>query len=444
MHWGGVTPRFSPEDFKHRSMFGVGTDWPISYDDLDPFYQEAEELMGVAGEQGPRDLDPRGKPFPMPALPLTYNLELLKTWASKAGIAMWSQPSAKNSIAYHGRAQCCRNDTCSPICPVGAKYSPDFTWSALRKANKIRLVTRTLVRQLVLDPSGKTILHAVAVDRDHPDQPVELHAKLFVVAAGYTWSSHLLLLSAQSGAPNGVANASGLVGKYLTGHRNVGGFVELPLRLYPGINEQHSLVTKQFMRTKQGSTFIRHDLRVWESSMGRAPRLADDSGALMLGDAILEDWRARTKTGTARVRAYYDVIPDRASELTLDASRKNEWGDPLPKLAFRDAPESVALRAQTEDSIRALFANMAKAGDGKLLRTSVDNFQDHPAGGCRMGSDPATSVVDSWGRAHDHENLFVVGAPTSVSGSCANATLTFCALSLRSAHEIEKALPHRA
>ena len=74
MHWGGVTPRFSPEDFRTKSLFGVGTDWPISYDDLDPFYQEAEELMGVAGEQGPRTMDPRSKPFPMPALPLTYNL----------------------------------------------------------------------------------------------------------------------------------------------------------------------------------------------------------------------------------------------------------------------------------------------------------------------------------------------------------------------------------
>lgn len=444
MHWGGVTPRFSPEDFKHQSIYGVGTDWPISYEELDPFYQEAEELMGVAGEQGPRELDPRGKPFPMPALPLTYNLELLKAWATKSGIAMWSQPSAKNSVAYRGRAQCCRNDTCSPICPVGAKYSPDFTWSELRRANRIRLVPRTLVRKLVLAPSGKTISHAVAVDRDHPETPVEFHAKLFIVAAGYTWSAHLLLLSAQSGAPNGVANASGLVGKYLTGHRNVGGFIELPLRLYPGMNEQHSLVSKQFMRAKQGAKFIRHDLRVWESATGRTPRLSDDSGALMLGDAILDDWRARAKTGAARVRAYYDVIPDRASELTLDPTRKNQWGDPLPKLTFRDAPESVALRAETEDSIRALFQTMAKAGDGKLLRTSVDNFQDHPAGGCRMGSDGATSVVDSWGRAHDHENLFVVGAPTSVSGSCANATLTFCALSLRSAHEIEKGLPRRA
>lgn len=444
MHWGAVTPRFSPEDFRQRSLYGVGTDWPITYEDLDPFYQEAEELMGVAGEQGPDDLDPRGKPFPLPAIPLTYNLELLKKWASSAGIAMWSQPAAKNSIAYRGRPQCCRNDTCSPICPIGAKYSPDFTWNALRKSNRITLTTRTLVRKLVLSPDGKKVSHAIAVNQDRPDESVELRAKLFVVAGGYTWSSHLLLLSAQDKAPDGVANSSGLVGKYLAGHRNVQTIVELPLKLYPGMNEQHSLVTKQFMRLKggAGSEYMRHDLRIWESSQGRAARLADDNGALMLGDAILEDWRRRTKTGTARVRAYYDVVPDRASELTLDATRKNSYGDPLPKLAFRDAPESAALRARTEDSIKALFADMARAGNGRLLRApSVDNFQDHPSGGCRMGSDASSSVVDSWGRTHDHENLFVVGAPTCVSGSCANATLTFCALALRSAREMEKALP---
>jgi quinoprotein glucose dehydrogenase len=292
------------------------------------------------------------------------------------------------------------------------------------------------VRRLVADSAGKAISHAIAVDRDHPEQPIEIHGTLFVVAAGYAWSSHLLLLS-------GVANTSGLVGKHLAGHRNVQGYVDLPIRLYPGINEQHSLVSKQFMKRKSGTPYIRHDLRIWESSAGKTPRFADDGGKLMLGDAILDDWRARTKTGAARVRSYYDVIPDRASELTLDSTRKNAYGDPLPKLSFRDAPESLAMRGQTEASIKTLFAAMAKAGNGTLVRTSVDSFQDHPSGGCRMGNDGATSVVDPWGRSHDHANLFVVGAPTAVSGGCANATLTFCALSLRAAHEMERSLSRR-
>jgi quinoprotein glucose dehydrogenase len=437
MHWGGVTPRFSPEDFRLRSLYGVGHDWPINYDDLDAHYFEAEQIMGIAGEQGPAAMDPRGKPFPLPALPLTYNLDLLKGWAAKADIAMWSQPSAKNSVPYDGRAQCCRNDTCSPICPTGAKYSPDFTWNRLRSQRRVDLHTRTVVRRLETDERGR-VTRAMAVRRDAPGTEVEYRAKTFVIAGGYVWSSHLLLSSRDARHPNGLANRSGLVGKYLCGHRNVQAFVSLPMKLYPGINEQHSLVTKQFMRVprRADGRYLRHDLRIWESSSGQGARLKDDAGNLMLGDDILNDWRTRTETGVARVRAYYDVIPDRASELTLDASRKNQWGDALPKLSFRDAPESAAVRGWSEDQLRALFTRMAKAGGGTVLRTAVDDFQDHPAGGCRMGTDPAQSVTDSWGRTHDHENLFVVGAPTCVTASSCNATLTFCALSLRSAEQI--------
>lgn len=431
MHWGGVTPRFSPEDFRLRSLFGVGTDWPISYDDLDPWYQEAEVRMGVAGEQGPAELDPRGKPFPQPPLPLSHNLELLRDWASRAGIPMWSQPSAKNAVPWRGRPACCRNDTCFPVCPIGAKYSPDFTWDALRAENRVSLLPRTVVRRLVADARGR-VVRATGFARDGGEE-VEFRARVFVVAAGYAWSSHLLLLS-------GLANRSGMVGKYLAGHRNVNAFVNLPLRLYPGINEQHSLLSKKFMRMSGPDHYLRHDLRVWESAADREPRLGDADGRLLLGDALLADWRRRTATGTARVRSYYDVIPDRDSALTLDPVGRTPWGDPLPVLTWKDAPESAAVREKSEQRIRALFHEMAHAGGGQVISSRSDSFQDHPVGGCRMGNDPATSVTDSWGRSHDHDNLFVVGAPTCVSASCANGTLTFCALALRSASEISRSL----
>jgi quinoprotein glucose dehydrogenase len=326
---------------------------------------------------------------------------------------------------------------------VGAKYSPDFTWDTLRKANRIQLVTRTLVRKLVLDPRSTRVSHAVATDRSRPGEPVEFHAKTFVVAAGYTWSSHLLLLSSEPRFADGLANTSGHVGRYLTGHRSVNGYVQLPIKLFPGMNGQHSVVSKTFMRPGPLDKYIRHDLRIWESSQGRAARLRNDAGDVMLGDEILADWRNRTATGTARVRGYYDVIPDRDSRLTLDASAKNEWGDPMPKLAFRDAPESVELRRYSEDKLRALFDTMARAGGGTVVSANASSFQDHPAGGCRMGNDPATSVVDSYGRAHDHENLFVVGAPTCVSGGCANGTLTFIALALRATTKIGEGVAAR-
>lgn len=172
--------------------------------------------------------------------------------------------------------------------------------------------------------------------------------------------------------------------------------------------------------------------------------MRDDKGELLLGDALLADWRTRAKTGAARVRAYYDVIPAKESELTLDSSKKNRWGDPMPRLQFRDAPESAALRGYTEETIHALFRDMARSGDGAVISTTSDGAdigQEHPGGGCRMGSDPATSVVDKWGCAHDHENLFVAGAPTHVSASCCNGTLTFVAMGLRTASKVGDAFP---
>jgi quinoprotein glucose dehydrogenase len=443
MHWGGVTPRFSPEDFKTRSLCGAGADWPISYEDLDPHYQEAEQRMGVAGEQGPPELDPRGKPFPLPMIPLSYNLERLKKWTDSAGIPMWSQPSAKLTRARGARAACCRNDTCFPICPVGAKYSPDMTWRALGPRSDFALHTMTLVRRLRTRQPGSRIEAAVAVHRT-TNEVVEFRATTFVLAAGYLWSPYLLLLSADSRFPNGLANRSGMVGKYMCGHRNVQAFIELPISQFPGLNAQHSLVSKHFMRAPRVDRYVRNDLRVWESSVGREARLTGDDGRLLLGDAILADWRDRTQKSTARVRSYYDVLPDRDSAVSLDATKRSPWGDPLPVLTMRDDPLSRELRGFTEEHLLGIFAKLAKAGDGRVMRSNVDSFQDHPGGGCRMGDDPAQSVVNSHGRSHDHENLFVIGAPTMVSASCANGTLTMCALSLRAAEEIGRGLPARA
>ncbi len=442
MHWGGVSPRYSPEDFRLKSLYGVGDDWPFTYDELDPFYQEAEERMGVAGEQGPVALDPRGKPYPLPPLPVNYNLKQLQQFATSAGIATWSTPSAKNSVPNAGRAQCQRCDTCYPVCPTGAKYSPDFTWDALVRDKKVTLLTQTLVRRLVADPKSGAIVRATGNLTDATGEEVTITAKTFLLAAGFTWSPHLLLLSRDAAHPDGLANRSGLVGKYLAGHRNVNAYLTLPMELYPGINVQHSLVSKQFMRVPKSGRYLRHDLRLWESSVGREPRLRDEQGGLQLGDALLNDWRVRAKGATARVRAYYDVIPDRESKLTLDTTKTNRFGDPMPTLAFRDAPESAAIKPWQEEQIAALFRRMAKAGNGTLLKmeNSVNDLgQEHPAGGCRMGDDPAQSVVDKWGRSHDHDNLWVAGAPTQPSAGCCNGTLTFVAVGLRTASAIASA-----
>lgn len=432
LHWGGVTNRFSAEDLTLHSRYGLAVDWPIAWADLEKHYCDAERRLGVSGEPSPLPEDRMSSAYPMTAMPLSYNLRVLKEWADKSGIPFWGTPQAKNTRPYDGRSQCMRCNTCE-ICPTGARYSPDFTYKQLLAKRAIELHDETLVRRLVLSPDRKKIVSAQAVARARNGEAVEYRARTFVVTSGYAWSSHLLLLSE-------AANSSGLVGKYMTGHAFIGAQIELDAKIYPGMNEQHSLISRQFFRCKTDVPYVRHDLRVWESSAGRDPRLKDSAGKLLMGDGLLQDWRSRTARGAARVRAYYDVHPSAESTLTLDPAKKNHWGDPLPVIRHVLDDQTKARAESTHTHITGLFDQLAKANNGKVLNVSAGNYLDHPSGGCRMGTDPATSVCDSHGRTHDHENLWVVGSPTQPTGGCTNATLTFVALTLRSAPEVARSL----
>ncbi|MGE0815904.1 MAG: GMC oxidoreductase [Vicinamibacterales bacterium] len=442
MHWGGVTNRFSEEDTRLRSMFGLATDWPIAWTELERYYCEAERRIGVSGDPSPFPEDARSEPYPMPGMPLSWNLLQLKAWAEKSGIPFGGTPQAKNTRPYDGRGECRRCNTCS-VCPTEARYAPDATFKRLLAAKAIALHDRTLVRKLVLAADGgrtPKIAAAQGLHRDRPHEPVEYRARTFVLASGYAWSPHLLLLSVDRRFPNGLANSSGLVGKYMAGHAFVQTQIELDAEIYPGINPQHSLISRQFFRADRTKPFVRHDLRVWESPVFREPRLRDAGGRVMLGDAVMADWRARTRRATARVRAYYDVHPDRTSELTLDAAHTNQYGDPMPKVSHRADAATESRRAATVEHIRGVFARLAGNHNAVMHDLDVGTYWDHPAGGCRMGTDPAASVTDSYGRTHDHENLFVVGSPTLPTAGCTNGTLTFAALTLRSADHIAEAL----
>jgi choline dehydrogenase-like flavoprotein len=435
LHWGGTCNRFSEEDLRLKSMFGLYVDWPLEWMELEKFYCEAERRLGVSGEPSPLPEDRRSEPYPMAAMVMTHNLIELKKWAEQSGIPFWSTPQAKNTRPYDGRAQCIRCNTCS-ICPTGARYSPDFTFQRLLAGKNFELHERTLVRKLVLDEQKSTIVAAQAVNRDHPEDSIEYRAPVFVLASGYCWSPHLLLLSRNSRFPNGLANRSGLVGRHMCGHAFISAQVEIDARIYPGMNEQHGLISRQFFRCKSDGPFIRHDLRIWESGAGHEPRLRSSDGRVLLGDALLADWRERAKRGTARVRGYYDVHPDRDSSLTLDESSRNKWGDPMPKIDHKPDAASVTRQEFTRDHFQQVFQKLSRAGNGKILSTGAGNYWDHPAGGCRMGKDPASSVTDSFGQTHDHENLFVAGSPTLPNAGCTNGTLTFVALTLRTADRI--------
>lgn len=438
LHWGGTCNRFSEEDLRLKSMYGLYVDWPIEWAELEKFYCEAERRLGVSGEPSPFPEDRRSQPYPMSSMPLTYSLKQLKAWGEKTGIPFQGVPQAKNTVKYDGRALCIRCGTCD-ICPTGARYSPDFTFKRLLAEKKIVLHDHTLIRKLVLDDAKPTVVAARGVHREGAGDEVEYRARIFAVASGYTWSSHLLLLSTSSRFPNGIANRTGQVGKYMNGHAFTSAIMDVNTEVYPGMNPQYGLISRQFFRCDKSKPYVRHDLRIWEHPK-ESPRLKDTTGHILLGDDVVDDWKKRGEKGRARVRAYYDVHPAENSELTLDAARKNKWGDPQPKIVNRPDAATQARAGSTKEHIADVFARLARNDDAKIVNTSNGNYLDHPAGGCRMGNDPATSVCNSYGRTHDHENLFVVGAPTLPNAGCTNGTLTFVALTLRSAGEIAKQL----
>jgi glucose dehydrogenase len=436
LHWGGACNRFSEEDLRLKSMYGLATDWPLEWSELEKYYVEAERRLNVSGEPSPHPEDRRSQPYPQAPIPLSYNLQVLKKWAEQSGIKFSPLPMARNLSPFDGRGSCCVYDTCGEVCPSGARYSPDFTFRQLIAPKKITLHDRTLVRRLVPDETKSTIVAAQAVHQDRPNDPIEYRAKTFVVASGYCWSSHLLLLSQSARFPNGIANRSGLVGRYMNGHRFINATANIDDQTFPGQNMTHSLISREFFRCAPDRPFVRHDTRVWESSAGRDPRLRSAEGRLLLGDELMADWRSRTRGSSVRLRAYVDVHPAADSQLTLDPANKNRYGDPMPKIAHRFDEPTLARQAATKEHVLGVFSRLARASNGRIVNSGEGDYLDHPGGGCRMGPDPATSVTDSYGRTHDHENLFVVGAPTTPTGGCTNGTLTFVALTLRSAERI--------
>ena len=161
---------------------------------------------------------------------------------------------------------------------------------------------------------------------------------------------------------------------------------------------------------------------------------------MLFGDDLLKDWQQRTARGVGRVRMYYDSHPSRDSRLTLDPSAKNRFGDPLPKIVHRLDEAAEAREGATHQHIQGTYEKIARANDCKILNVQIADYQDHPSGGCRMGTDPNSSVCDSFGRTHDHANLYLAGAPTLPTGGCTNATMTFAGLTLRGAEQMARAL----
>jgi choline dehydrogenase-like flavoprotein len=431
-HWQGTAMRFVPNDFRLRTLYGVGHDWPIDYDELEPWYVEAEREIGVAGDPED-DLDsPRSAPYPLPPIPASYVDRRIDAVLRPLGMRVRLSPHARNSIPFQNRPPCCGSNTCVPICPVGAKYDASVH-ARLAQRVGTRILDRAIAHRIDVDAEGRTT--AVAFKRPDGSEHKAV-GRQFVIAAHGVETPRLLLMSRSDRLPDGVANSSGQVGRNLMDHP-----VQVSLALardpvypYRGPGEISGIehMRDGAFRSRHGAFRMPIGNDGW--SFGGETIVALAETLIAEGKRGRELRAALADAGLRQVRlaALLEQLPDPDNRVTL-AEERDALGLPRPKLTY--AIDDSVLSAR--DEARRL-ADLVFDGLDATRRIHVDSLfgAGHIMGTYRMGTDPVTSVADPFGRTHDHPNLFLVGSGVFPTGATANPTLTLAALALRTAAEM--------
>jgi glucose dehydrogenase len=444
-HWQGHTPRLLPSDFELCSRYGVGVDWPLGYDDLEPWYCQAEVELGVSGDHeawngfaGAR----RSKPFPMP--PIWPSHGDRRVSEALEGLAVDGQsllarpiPQARNSMPYDGRPPCAGNSTCIPLCPIGAKYDATVHVHRAEKRAPTPLVVHDLMQVVRLVIDGGRVTEVIAVDGRSPVRETRaFKADVFLVCAHAIETVRLL-------AASGLADASGQLGKNLMDHPT-GQVVALapwpvwPFRGPPATSGIDDLRDGRFRAKRAAMKF----------SLGN-----DGWGRFKTPEQIVAGrWISKVGFGAPlrekiveegprlyRISWASEQLPVATNRLvptgTFDAV-----GLPNLKLEYAVDDYTLASFPVARDVIHRLFERAQMSGVEEDADPKKYSGSGHILGTCRMGATSALGVVDDFGRAFSTENLFVVGSATFPTGGTANPTLTIAALALRTAARLGGAI----
>ena len=426
LHWEGTTLRLRTEDFRMRTLHGVAEDWPISYEEIEPYYGKAERALGVAGTPDDPWASARSTVFPLPPFPLSFSDGFFAGACRTLGISLHHVPQARNSVAYGGRSACHACGTCH-VCPTGAKASTDLTHIPQAVATgHADVVADATVLRLEADGSSqvRSVVYAGADRRER-----RLSARIFVVAAGGVETARLLLLSVSPAFPRGLANRSGLVGRYFTSHPMIDVTGRVAEHVYPYRIGFSTAMSSQFAaprdRGRRGAFLLE-----FQNSAGPLPgEIAPVSGAWgkALGPRVKEAFGR-----TLGIRIYAEQLPDSANTVTLNRDVTDYFGNPVPHITYGiGAYERAALKEAEQVAAKILTTLGADE-----IRASPLGYAAHQLGTHRMGVDPASSVVNANLRAHDVPNLYLVGGGTFVTVSSSPPTLTIAALAIRAAAHI--------
>jgi choline dehydrogenase-like flavoprotein len=421
-------PRLLPSDFVAHSTDGVADDWPIGYADLQPYYEATERQFGVSGLGG-NPMYPPGQDPPLPPLPIgAAGLRVARAHA-RLGWHWWPQSNAILSAPYEGRHACVQRGTCGSGCNEGAKASTDVTHWPQVVARGGRVITGARVRRLVNDGAG-LVAGAEWVDRDG-NEHLQL-ADVVLCAANAIGTARLLLASADSSHPNGLANSSGLVGRRLMLH---------PLNTVTGLFEDqlegwqaHAgglIQSLEFAHSDTRRGFARGAL--WELGSAGGPMkaaFAPGGGGVWGPDHHRHVREHLGRTATWAILC--EDLPEESNRVELSPNDRDAAGMPAAKITYGLSDNTTRM---IEFQVERASESLVEAGAWKI-ETLRHHPNGHFMGTARMGNDPGASVVDPWCIAHDVANLGIVDGSVFVTAGSANPTSTIAALALRAAERL--------
>ena len=427
-HWLGPCLRLLPSDFRLKSLYGQGVDWPIGYDDLQSFYAEAEDEIGVSGDSAADLGAPRTKPYPMGAIPQTY-LDKAYLKALEGTIyEVRSTPQGRNATPRDDRPACCGNASCIPVCPVQAKYDATVH------------VARAVASGAVLVEQANAVFGEVGADRRveairfrHWDgSEGRATGKVFVIAAHAIETPRLLLNSRSEATPGGAANASDQVGRNLMDHPTQLSWALANDAVYPyrgplATSGIENLRDGDFRKTR-GAFRIEIGNDGWSWPTGAPISTAQDLARQGLRGTGLNNALRYQAARHVRLASLVEQPPDPENRVTLDDGIFDVYGVGVPKIAYRIDDYTKAGFAASVKAHDEIFARLGATG---VIHSPQAQGAGHIIGTARMGTDPKTSVVDADLRSHDHPNLFILGSAVFPTSATANPTLTIAALSIR-------------
>jgi choline dehydrogenase-like flavoprotein len=439
LSYGAMAWRFMEQDFRLRSTYravegSTLDDWPITYNDLEPYYTKAEWEIGVSGDNTQNPFAPKqSKPLPMPPLPPTREHQLLETAAKKKGLHPFPIPMLRNSVPYQGRAACMRCRWCVGFaCEVDAKCGTQNTVipTALKTGN-CELRTEAVVSEILTDGRGHGtgVVYFDANDTRH-EQP----ADIVIVSACAVESARLLLNSKSRLFPNGLGNRHDWVGRNLQGHTYTGAWGLFDFDTYDDLGPGASVAICDYNHGNPGlvggamlaNEFIRLPIHFMNTRPDDVPRWG----------AGHKDYMRQFYRRSMTVMGPTQEMPVWDSRVQVDPKVRDYWGVPVARLSGFRHPHTIEIG--NEMSKRAV-AWLEAAGAAKIWPRKAGqgiSGGQHQAGTCRMGKDPKTSAVNEWGQVHEVDNVFVADGSVHVTNGGFNPVLTIMAIAYRTSDYI--------